>query len=104
MSGTVTGWLYIVSRKLLSGRSLHELLTKHIKIKLVSIFMDASATYRRVIGAKDVSHVTDCVLVLLPQGLCVGVVPLLYGGSLRSGQSRQQGLAILLFSSRDQCR
>lgn len=103
--GTATGWLYIISRKgFLSDRSLHELLTKYVKIKLLSIPVDASATYRRVIGAKDVSHITDCVLVLLPQSLCVGVVPLLYSSSLCSGQSRQQGLAVFLFSSWDQCR
>lgn len=56
-------------------------------------------TYRGVTGAKDVSHISYCVLVLLPQGLSVGVVPLLYSSSLSSGQSGQQSLAILLLSS-----
>jgi len=105
VSGTTTGCLCIASRKgFLSGRSFDELLAKCIKIKLKSIWWDAIGTYRRITGAKDVSHIPDGVLVLLPQGLSVGVVPLLYGSSLSSSQSGQQGLAVLFFCSRDQRR
>lgn len=96
-SETANGCLCIVSRKgFLSGRNFGELLANCIKIKIKDINED---TYRRVTGAKDVSHIPDCVLVLLPQGLSVGVVPLLYSSSLSSGQSGQQSFAILLFSS-----
>lgn len=96
-SETANDCLCIVSRKgLLSGTNFGELLANCITIKIKGMHGD---TYRRVIGAKDVSHIPDSVLVLLPQGLSVGVVPLLYSSSLSSGQSGQQGLAILLFSS-----
>lgn len=100
-SETANGCLCIVSRKgFLSGRNFGELLANCIKIKIKDIHED---TYRRVTGAKDVSRIPDCVLVLLPQGLSVRVVPLLYSSSLSSGQSGQQSLAILLFGSWDQC-